>query len=224
MKKARKKVLVTAGATTVPIDKVRAISNIFKGRTGTDIARHFAKKGHEVTLITSNPDLLKKDDAARMRILPYKTYDQLLQAMEKEIVEGGYDVIIHSAAVSDYKVGGVFYKNGKGRLVGVDNSKKLSSDHAELFLRLVPTEKIVDKIRNPWGFAGYLVKFKLQVGISDDELKIIAKKSRKASQADMIVANCLEWSRKRAEIITKDTVVPVRRKDLAKAMRKEMGL
>jgi phosphopantothenate---cysteine ligase (CTP) len=224
MKKAKKKVLVTAGATTVPIDQVRAISNIFKGRTGTEIARHFAKKGHEVTLITSNPDLLEKDDADRMRIIPYKTYDQLLQAMEKEIVGGGYDVVIHSAAVSDYKVDGVFYKDGKGKLVGVDNSKKMSSDHAELFLRLVPTEKIVDKIRKPWGFKGYLVKFKLQVGISDDELKIIADKSRRVSQADMIVANCLEWARERAEIRTENSVIPVRRKDLAKAMRKEMGL
>lgn len=224
MKKARKKVLVTAGATTVPIDQVRAITNIFKGRTGTDIARHFAKKGHEVTLITSNPDLLGKDDAARMCIVTYKTYDQLLTAMEREIVEEDYDVIIHSAAVSDYKVGGVFCKDGKGKLVGIDNSKKMSSEHKELFLRLVPTEKIVDKIRKPWGFKGYLVKFKLQVGISDAELKTIADKSRKASQADMIVANCLEWAHERAEIRTEKTVIPVRRKDLAKAMRKEMGL
>jgi phosphopantothenate-cysteine ligase/phosphopantothenoylcysteine decarboxylase/phosphopantothenate--cysteine ligase len=144
--------------------------------------------------------------------------------MEREISEGAYDVVIHSAAVSDYKVGGVFYKDGKGKLVGVDNSKKMSSDHAELFLRLVPTEKIVDKIRKPWGFAGYLVKFKLQVGISDDELKAIADKSREASQADMIVANCLEWARERAEIRTGKTVIPVKRKDLAKAIRKEMGL
>ena len=35
----------------------------------------------------------------------------------------------------------------------------------------MPTEKIVDKIKGDWGFKGQLVKFKLQVGISDDELK-----------------------------------------------------
>ena len=53
------KVLVTAGATMSPIDKVRAITNIFKGRTGTAIAKYFAKsRRHDVTLITSSPGLL----------------------------------------------------------------------------------------------------------------------------------------------------------------------
>jgi len=33
----RKRVLVTAGNTSVPIDRVRVISNIFKGRTGAGI-------------------------------------------------------------------------------------------------------------------------------------------------------------------------------------------
>lgn len=220
----KKRILVTAGATTVPIDQVRAITNIFKGRTGTKIARHFAKKGHCVTLITSNPALLEDKTADNLRIIAYRTYDQLYEAMKKEISHGKYDIVIHSAAVSDYKVGGVFYKNGGGKLVSVDNSKKMSSDHNELFLHLVPTEKIVDKIRKPWGFKGYLVKFKLQVGISDAQLKSIAEKSRITSQADMIVANCLEWANERAEIITEKTTTPVKRQDLAKAIRKEIGL
>jgi phosphopantothenoylcysteine synthetase/decarboxylase len=175
-------------------------------------------------LITSNPGLLEGKTADNLRIVPYRTYDQLYEAMKKEIGRGKYDIVIHSAAVSDYKVDGVFYKDGKGKLVGVDNSKKMSSDHDELFLRLVPTEKIVDKIRKPWGFKGYLVKFKLQVGISDAELKSIAEKSRQTSQADMIVANCLEWANERAEIITETTTTPVKRQNLAKAMRKEIGL
>ena len=54
-----KRVLITAGATTVPIDKVRAITNIFKGRTGTEIAEFFSKKGCQVILLTSNPELVK---------------------------------------------------------------------------------------------------------------------------------------------------------------------
>ena len=216
---------MTAGATTVPIDQVRAITNIFKGRTGTEIAKHFAGRGHLVTLITSNPGLLSNKDTFRMCVIPYRTYDQLYAAMEKEIRLVKYDVVIHSAAVSDYKVTGVFLR-GKATemLTPIDSSKKMSSAHKELYLRMVPTEKIVDKIRKPWGFKGYLVKFKLQVGISDAELKSIAEKSRVASHADMIVANCLEWSNERAEIITAKTTTPVSRQDLAKAIRKEMGL
>ena len=53
-----KPVSVTAGSTMVPIDKVRAITNIFNGRTGTNIALYFARQGWNVTLVTSNPSLL----------------------------------------------------------------------------------------------------------------------------------------------------------------------
>ena len=69
---------------------------------------------------------------------------------------------------------------------------KIGSSHDRLILELVPTEKLVDLIRNPWGFTGTLVKFKLQVGLTDDELLAIARKSMADSHADFIVANCLE--------------------------------
>jgi len=194
------KVLVTAGSTNVMIDKVRCISNIFKGKTGADIASHFSKAGNDVTLITSAniiPEAVKN-------VFKYKTYDDLYELMEMETTVGNYDVIIHSAAVSDYKVEGTYVERQTYQnfiLDKIDSSKKISSSNKELFLKLVPTEKIIDKIRDPWGFKGILVKFKLQVGISDEELLTIAKKSRKDSDAEFIVANCLEWAKDRAYIV-----------------------
>jgi len=47
-----RKVLITAGSTVAPIDQVREISNIFRGRTGAMIAEFLASKGVECTLIT----------------------------------------------------------------------------------------------------------------------------------------------------------------------------
>ena len=87
---------------------------------------------------------------------------------------------------------------GNINLVKVNSGSKIGSDHNELFLKLVPTAKIIDKIRDPWGFEGTLVKFKLQVGMSDQELLRIAGESREHSLADYIVANCLEWCAERA--------------------------
>ena len=52
--------------------------------------------------------------------------------------------------------------------------------------------KLIDMVRSPWGFRGTLVKFKLEVGISDERLLEIAEKSRIHSQADFMVANTLE--------------------------------
>ena len=221
------KILITAGSTQIPIDQVRCISNIFKGRTGTEIAVEAVQRGHKVTLLTSNPDLAYDNDidrngsyksmASLSNIISYKTYDQLLHDMEFEITKNKYDIIIHSSAVSDYYVEGTYWMQDEisncdsivcdgeisAQVLGgrIDSSKKISSDNRELFLRLLPTEKIIDKIRSPWGFKGKLVKFKLQVGIDDDKLIHIAGRSMKNSQADIAVANCLEWSKERAFII-----------------------
>lgn len=196
------KVLVTAGSTIVPIDQVRVISNIFGGKTGTVIAEYFFSQGDEVTLITSNPKLVTIADS-RLKIISFRTYDDLIDEMEKEIRSGNYDVVIHSAAVSDYQVTDVYLKNDDGTLSLVDKNNKISSTHDSLFLEMKPTLKIIDLIRKPWGFSGKLVKFKLEVGISDEELMEIAKKSRQTSEADFIVANCLEWSRHYAYIINR---------------------
>ncbi len=219
----KKKILVTAGSTSVLIDQVRSISNIFKGRTGTDIAVALCEAGAEVTLITSNFGFiikaLKKSSARQeqMKIITYKTFVDLHIAMEQEIKTGEYDVIIHSAAVSDYNVSEVCIMENE-KLVSIDRSKKVSSSHGDLFLHLTPTPKLVDLIREPWDFKGFLIKFKLQVGITDEELIAIAKKSRADSQADMVVANCLEWSSDRAYIITETDEIFVNRDGLGKAI------
>lgn len=193
-----KKVLVTAGSTMIRIDQVRVVSNIFKGRTGTQIATYFQRQGDQVTLITSNRFLVANSQVSR--VLTYSTFDELAQLMEQEITNNEYDVIIHSAAVSDYQSAGVFVENG-GELVSIDSSAKISSSHNELFLKLIPTPKLIDLIRNPWGFQGLLVKFKLQVGLTDENLIQIAQDSLVFSQANLIVANCLEWSKNYAYII-----------------------
>lgn len=224
-------VLVTAGATQVPIDKVRSISNIFKGRTGFEIAKYFtwpinhpqawpdtltAYPANSVTLITSNPDLVIEEMGGNcgFALEGYRTFDELVTLMEQHINGGHYDVIIHSAAVSDYRVSRVLDSN----LKELDNSQKISSQHGKMYLELEPTIKIVDQIRKPWGFTGKLVKFKLQVGISDEELLAIAGKSRIASEADLIVANCLEWARERAYILGADRCETVARINLPEAL------
>lgn len=205
------KVLVTAGNTRVPIDKVRGIDNVFKGRTGTAIAEYFAANGCAVTLLTSHPQLTS-DEIARahdLTVIRYKTYDDLNEKMEALITHGEFKIIIHSAAVSDYRVAGMYAEHGKMSvgehtirdLRELDSSGKVGSHHKELWMQLVPTEKIIDKIRNPWGFDYTLVKFKLQVGMSDAELLEVACESMRHSDADFIVANTLEGINDKAFVI-----------------------
>lgn len=205
------RILITGGHTEIPIDKVRSITNIFKGKTACDLAKRLSFDNDVVLL--GNKSM---DDGLFQEFVEYRTYDELYSQMEDVIKNDSFDVIIHSAAVSDYKVESVLYPSGPD-LIEIDNSGKVSSDHDELYLKLVKTEKIVDKIRE-WGFKGILVKFKLQVGISDEELISIAEKSRVASNADIIVANCLEWAKERAIILADGIKKDIARKDLPKEL------
>lgn len=207
------KVLVTAGNTQTPIDQVRCITNIFSGRTGTRIALEALAKGHEVCLLTSHPEVVAEvangvlPAGRRWRVRTYRTFWDLAHLMEDEIVNGCYDAVIHVAAVSDYAIAGTYrlaegcaFDAETGTFDGDGDSNRLidasagkvKSNHHELWLRLVPTPKLVDRIRPNWGFRGMLVKFKLEVGTSEDELAVIAETSRQHSKADFIVANTLE--------------------------------
>ncbi len=219
------RILVTAGNTQTPIDDVRVITNVFSGRTGTQIAVAARDRGHCVSLLTSHPELVANrpvppdGSTAEWEVLPYRTFDDLQRRLEQQITTGRYDAVIHCAAVSDYQLAGTFSPSNDtvfdaehltwvtrpgGSLPGetpsvVDvTAGKVKSSHRELWLRLVPTPKLVDSIRQPWGFDGVLVKFKLEVGLSDDELLRIAEASRVHSQADLIVANTLAGMRQYA--------------------------
>ena len=107
-------ILVTAGNTQVAIDRVRCITNIFSGRTGTQIALHCHAHGHAVTLLTSRPEAVAQLRATetlpaeRFTLHPYRTFDELQGRMEEVVRHGGMDAVIHCAAVSDYRVAGVY--------------------------------------------------------------------------------------------------------------------
>src|SRR5262245_55976564 len=105
--------LVTAGNTLVMIDQVRAITNIFTGRTGAQIALHANMRGHAVTLLTSHPEAVSgrrgcAPAGKRWALVPYRTFDDLQTRMEECIRPGGLDAIVHCAAVSDYQAAGIY--------------------------------------------------------------------------------------------------------------------
>jgi hypothetical protein len=68
----------------------------------------------------------------------------------------------------------------------------VKSSEDELWVRLKRAPKLIDSVRGPWGFRGVLVKFKLEVGLSDEQLLQVAEASRVQSDADLMAANTLE--------------------------------
>ena len=208
------RILVTAGNTQVLIDQVRCITNIFSGRTGTRLALHARERGHAVTLLTSHPEVVAElhgtpvPPSERWAVWPYRTFEDLHGRMEAALRHDPWDAVIHCAAVSDYRVAGVFAPAAGTRFVeatgcweGTEAARpalvdrtagKVKSDEPELWLRLTRTPKLIDLVRTNWGFAGVLVKFKLEVGVDESQLLQTAERSRLQSAADLMVANTLE--------------------------------
>jgi phosphopantothenoylcysteine synthetase/decarboxylase len=202
--------LITAGNTMTLIDKVRCITNVFSGRTGTRIALAACARGHAVTLLTSHPEVVGElaGGAAPDRLTgrPYRTFAELRDALASHVTGGCFDVVIQCAAVSDYECAGVYapapgtrfdpmtarWQAADGPALVSREAGKVKSDEPEVWLRLVPTPKLIDMVRDPWGFRGVLVKFKLEVGASEERLLDIAERSRRRSDADVMVANTLE--------------------------------
>jgi phosphopantothenate---cysteine ligase (CTP) len=201
-------VLVTAGNTQTPIDRVRCITNVFTGRTGAQVALEAHHRGHAVTFLTSHPEVVRKlapdlATAPTWTMRSYRTFLDLQEAMSGLVPGGRFDLLIHAAAVSDYAVAGIYAPVAgtafdpatgawsHGKMVDV-SAGKVKSHHPELWMRLTPTPKLADLVRSTWGFRGQFVKFKLEVGITDAQLQEVASKSRARSDADLIVANTLE--------------------------------
>lgn len=170
-----KKILVTAGPTWVPIDKVRVITNIFGGSLGVIIAEKFVAAGAKVTLLMGRGRAVLPSESDNLKIIKFTFFDDLLRLVNNELKNNNYDAMIHSAAVADYTP-------------VTSESGKIKSGKQELIIKLKPTIKIVDLVKEiaPKIF---LVKFKLEVGVTKEKLIDIAKTSMIESDADLMIAN-----------------------------------
>lgn len=108
-----KKVVVTAGPTMVPIDPVRILTNRSSGKMGYSIAEEARDRGAEVVLI-SGPTSLRKPNG--IKVIDIKTNEDMFNAIKNEFKDA--DIVIKSAAVSDYKAKN--YSNEKIKKTGDD--------------------------------------------------------------------------------------------------------
>jgi phosphopantothenoylcysteine decarboxylase/phosphopantothenate--cysteine ligase len=92
-----KRVLVTSGPTTEPIDPVRFIANRSSGKQGHAIAAAAVAAGADVVLISGPVNL---PDPPGLTVVKVETARQMLDAVEKALPA---DVAIFAAAVADWR-------------------------------------------------------------------------------------------------------------------------
>lgn len=164
-----KPVLVTGGPTPVRIDNVRRILNRFRGKLGVEITKELYLRG-------ANALLIHGDGAYRPPAhLPYKiarTYEDYKEMISRELSAEDYVFGIFSAAVADYRPAEV-------------KAGKIPSGGALKELKLVPTVKVINEVRNK--FPGLkMLTFKYQENISHADLMSIAQERLKAGDIAVI--------------------------------------
>jgi phosphopantothenate---cysteine ligase (CTP) len=224
-------VLITAGGTSEKIDDVRKISNTATGRLGSLVADCFlADESVSVTCLCSENAVLPKNP--RARILRISDVQSLQRAVEEEMHARAYDAVIHSMAVSDYRVkysapsewlaAQLAKSIGNGSQSpeslaaqihaallaynGGDRPKKISSDIENVFLCLEKTPKIIGLFKKLQPQT-ILVGFKLLAGVEEAELFGAARNLMKRNGCDFVLANDQEQideNRHEAVLLGKD--------------------
>jgi phosphopantothenoylcysteine decarboxylase / phosphopantothenate---cysteine ligase len=164
-----KKIIITAGGTTEPIDDVRVITNKSSGKMGVALAEQCFLRGANVLLLRSQTSVIPRYAIPEM---VFDSSDSLQQLLQKEAPTA--DMCIHVAAVSDFQV----KKPKKGKI----------SSNTSLPLELEPRTKILDIIKS-YNPNIVLVAFKAEWGVSDETLVELASSRRAHAKADFIVAN-----------------------------------
>jgi phosphopantothenoylcysteine decarboxylase / phosphopantothenate---cysteine ligase len=185
-----KKVLITAGPTWVAIDSVRVISNVATGETGKLLAEKLNDSGANVTLLINSEDSCYLNK--RILIKPFRFFDTLEKNILRELTSSKFDIFIHTAAVSDYRPARSF----RG---------KIKSGKNKLRLDLIPTSKIINRIKEIDDTI-LLVGFKYEPVAGKEQLIRETKKLINNSNADIVIANTSDKNSYRAYILGRDKV------------------
>ena len=206
-----KKILITAGPTWVPIDAVRVISNVATGLTGILLAEELRRLGAKVTLLIGPVEICcsRKSPSAitlsdfrsgigkcfmlsctinkNIKLLRFRFFDELKDKIIQELKCKKYDIVIHSAAVSDYEPSKVY-------------SGKIKSGIKNLRLSLVPAEKIIDLLKRIDNSI-ILVGFKFEPQAKKDMLIKMTKELIRAANLNLAVANTIDKNKYCAYIL-----------------------
>jgi len=170
-----RRIVITSGPTWAPIDAVRYIGNRSTGRLGCRIAEEALSRGAEVILI-AGPQSVVPEEADGLEVVGIETVEDLTSALQGALTgDDPPDAVIHAMAVLDY----------------VPESEwggKTPSGRDRWEVTLVRSPKAIRKIRD-WVPDCFLVQFKLEAGLDEDELLEAAMASLRSNRADMVVAN-----------------------------------
>ena len=164
--------IVTAGPTRGWIDRVRFITNPSTGKMGIAVADELIRRGATVSLILG-PTTEQGPSLAETHQVT--TSEEMLEAVMSELSARKTDGFISAAAVLDYTP-------------SETEDSKMASGAEKLNVELIPTKKIIEEARRVHKDL-FIVGFKVESGVTDEELATRARSKVDAGICDFVVAN-----------------------------------
>lgn len=200
-----KKVLITSGGTSEPIDSIRSITNKGTGQLGALTAEEFAKSETVETIYYLHAKGAILPDCDKVVPIEVVTVEDLLAATEDLLSSTQIDAVIHAMAVSDYRVAAVstadaVYEAAKNApdaetfSAAISEStlnketKKISSSLSAPVLLLEQTPKILPLFRKRLPEAT-IVGFKLLSGSTSENLIDVAYELLLKNGCNYVFAN-----------------------------------
>ena len=174
-----RKILISTGSTVEHLDPIRVISNTSSGKMGYFLLKKAIDLGLDITLVKGSTmidlEYTKLKDQFNFKLIEARTSQQMLDSVIGELSSKPYDIIVLAAAVSDFRP-------------EFSSSDKITTDCDSFVIRLVPTGKIVNKVKYIQRKV-FLVAFKAEYHVSDRILLERSYRKLLDSDADMVVAN-----------------------------------
>ncbi len=168
---AGKHFIVTAGPTRGWVDRVRFITNPSSGKMGIAIAREILLRGGTVTLILG-PTCVKPPSLAE--VIRVETSQEMLDAVIATLDRVKVTGLISAAAILDFTP------------AKTEDRKRPSGERYSI--ELVPTKKVIDAARSHQKDL-FIVGFKVESGVTDEELVARAIEKINSNVCDLMIGN-----------------------------------
>lgn len=160
------------------------------------MANEAKRRGAKVTLLLGPVGVCCLDKT--IKVVRFKFFGELKNKLFKELRAKRYDILMHTAAVADYRPKKVF-------------KHKINSHLKNLDIKLIPTPKLIDAVKK-LNRSLFLVGFKFNPRTSKENLISQARLLIKRTGASLIVANTVDYRNSyNAYIVSKKKVVGVAR-------------
>jgi phosphopantothenate-cysteine ligase len=194
-------ILISAGGTRERIDSVRSIANTATGRLGSLVAGCFDKVPETERIFYVCAENAPRPESAKAELTVVEDTADLEKAVRDILGRNRVDVIVHSMAVSDYRVRSVTTAERiaeRARNVPVieaidsapslGQDAKISSDESRLVIVLAPAPKIISLFQT-LSPGALLVGFKLLDHVSHETLLGAARRLLEKNRCAFVLAN-----------------------------------